>query len=56
METKQTLPEQTVKIELTLSEVQFILDVLAEKPWKDVNSIIVKIANQVQKQIKEATT
>lgn len=45
------MPE--VNLKLSLEEVNYILGVLSEKPYKEVFSLIVKIQEQGNQQIKD---
>lgn len=40
-----------VELHVTVAEAQFIINQLALAPWKEVNSLIVKLAEQVKKQL-----
>ena len=42
-----------IVIKLTLEEVNYILNVLSEKPYKEVFTLIAKIQEQGNKQIKD---
>lgn len=42
-----------IKLDLTLDEVNYILNALSEKPYKEVFPLIVKIQEQGNKQIKD---
>jgi hypothetical protein len=37
-------------LELTPQELDYIANVLAERPWKETNALMVNIQNQVQTQ------
>lgn len=45
------MPEVTLK--LSLEEVNYILNILSKKPYKDVFPLIAKIQEQGNKQIKD---
>jgi len=42
-----------IAIKLTLEEVNYILGILSEKPYKEVFPLIVKIQEQGNEQIKD---
>ena len=37
---------QVIKLELTPAEVEYVLDSLSLRPWREVNDLIVKISTQ----------
>lgn len=46
------MENKEVNIKLTVNELNFILDVIGEKPFKTVKDLISKIVNQGNEQIK----
>ena len=47
---------EKLKIELTQSDLQYIIDLLVERPYKEVSDLISDIVLQAQKQAKVEKT
>ena len=47
---------EKVKIELLQNDLQYILNLLSERPYKEVSDLISDIVLQAQKQIKAEET
>lgn len=45
--------DSIVKLELTLNEVNYILEILADKPYRTVFEIIGNIKGQAEPQVKQ---
>ena len=44
--------EQRIKIELSLAEVNYILETLADRPYREVTELIAKIKEQAEPQVR----
>lgn len=47
---------EKLKIELTQSDLQYIIDLLVERPYKEVSDLISDIILQAQEQVKTEKT
>jgi len=48
---KQNQP--VIKLELTANEVEYVLDSLSYRPWREVNDLIIKISTQYRQAISQ---
>ena len=47
------MSEQTIKLELTISEVNLVLEALGEQPFKEVFALVARLQAQARSQLGE---